>query len=267
MSRLTINPNEATRNLPLLTVLAIGPWDRGEFALVVSKLNSSGDWLNCDNCDVATKMLLESEFAPELILIAQTLPGSVRQDEVEALRSAAPLAQIVIVAGSWCEGELRTGTPTGGVLRMYWHEFANWWPEREFSECLDGPLAACSSHVNITNEQSGIVAIYTPSLASFEALASTLALSGFDAQWIRKTDTMPEDATIGIWDGGQFDATELAELQVFAAEVRRRDGQLVVLLDYPRKQHFEILQQIGCSSVFGKPYVVKELIAACSPDR
>jgi hypothetical protein len=264
MTRLIINPSEATRNLPLVTVLAIGPWDQGEFALVVCKLNSSRDWLSCDSCDVATNMLLKSEFCPELILIAQTLPGSIRQDEVEELRNAAPLAQIVIVAGSWCEGELRTGTPPSGVLRMYWHELASWWPEREFSTWLDGPLAARNSHVNIANEQSGTVAIYTPSLASFEALASTLALAGLDARWIRKTDTTPDDAAIGIWDGGQLNAEELVDLQAFASEIRTRNGKLVVLLDYPRKQHIEFLQQLGCQAILGKPYVVHELIAACN---
>jgi hypothetical protein len=264
MTRLTIKPSDATRNLPLVTVLAIGPWDRGEFALVVSKLNSSGDWLNCDNCDVATKMLLESECAPELILIAQTLPGSTRQDEVELLRSAAPLAQIVIVAGSWCEGELRTGTPTGGVLRMYWHEFANWWPGRKFSACLDGPLQSRSSKPSSRFRISKAVAIHTSALASLEAIESVLAQSGCVGLWIRDVKDMPSDVTIGIWDSGQLDAEELVDLQAFGSGIRTRGGKLVVLLDYPRKQHIEFLQQLGYQAILGKPYVIEELIAACT---
>jgi hypothetical protein len=264
MTRLTINPSEAIRNVPLVTVLAIGPWDRGEFAPVASKLNSSGDWLSCDNCDVAAKLLLESEFAPELILIAQTLPGSIRQDEVELLRSDAPLAQIVIVAGSCCEGELRTGTAPGGVLRMYWHELANWWPDREFSLCLDGPLQSRSSRLNSRTRISNAVAIHTSTLASLEAIETVLAQSGCAGLWIHDVKDMPSDVIVGIWDSGQLDAEELVDLQAFGSEIQSRNGKLVVLLDYPRKQHIELLQQLGCQAVLGKPYIIEELIAACA---
>jgi hypothetical protein len=264
MTRLTINPSEAIRNLPLVTVLAIGPWDRGEFAPVASKLNASGDWLSCGNCDVAAKLLLESECAPELILISQPLPGSIRQDEVEALRAAAPLAQIVIVAGSWCEGELRTGTPPSGVFRMYWHELANWWPDREFSACLDGPLHSRSCRSGNRPRISNAVAIHTSTLASFEAIEMVLAQSGCAGLWIRDVKDMPSDVTVGIWDSGQLDQEELADLQAFATEIRTRGGKLVVLLDYPRKQHIDFLQQLGCQAVLGKPYIIEELIAACT---
>jgi hypothetical protein len=246
------------------SVLAVGPWDRSEFAWLQAKLNGSSGWLRRANCANAASLIDENGWTPEFMLIAQPLPGGVGQEEIEQLRRAAPLAQIVIVAGSWCEGELRTGHPPEGALRMYWHEFANWWLERGTPTSLDGPLASRSSKLMIADQKLGSVAIFTRSVASFETLASIFTLSQSDAQWVRKTEAIPEGANNGIWDGGQLDAAELSELQIAAAEFRRRGGRLIVLLDYPRKQHIELLKQLGCHAVLGKPYVIEELIAACT---
>lgn len=209
-------------------------------------------------------MLLESEFAPEFILIAQPLPGDVSQEDIEALRRAAPLAQIVIIAGSWCEGELRTGHPPEGVLRMYWHELLSWWPQRRASPYLDSLFASRCSESTFAINQIGSIAISSSSLATYETLASTLALASFDTKWIRNGDVLPADSTVGIWDGGQLDDAELVYLKIFATEIHNRGCKLVVLIDYPQKQHFELLNQLGCHAVLGKPYVIEELIAACA---
>ena len=47
--------------------------------------------------------------------------------DVEQLRRRVPLAGMVSLLGSWCEGETRTGRPVKGVLRTYWYDFPNWW--------------------------------------------------------------------------------------------------------------------------------------------
>ena len=56
-------------------------------------------------------------------------------------RSAAapgPLARIVGLLGSWCEGEVRSGRPWPGAMRIYWHQ----WPGRWHAE-LDRLRGAC----------------------------------------------------------------------------------------------------------------------------
>jgi hypothetical protein len=263
MALSVIKDETANLNDQFGTVLAIGPWDRGEFALV----STAGDWQLCDCCDDAARLLTNTELVPEYILIAQPLPGNFSQEDIEALRQAAPLAQIVIIAGSWCEGELRTGQPPEGVLRMYWHEFANWWPTREnitWPSCLDSPFAARGSKLNIQSKKFSVT-IHSPTLASFEAIASALTQSECLATWVRHADELPSEFAVGIWDGGQLDAPELTELKAFASEVQSRSGKIVVLLDFPRKQHIELLQQLGCHAVLGKPYIIEELTSACHP--
>jgi hypothetical protein len=266
MTLAATNYNE-TAIIPQATVLAIGPWHHGEFALLQPSLNGASDWLRSKNYPDALTLLSENEWSPEFILIAQPLPGDVSQCEIEQLRQAAPLAHIVIVAGSWCEGELRTGQPPEGVLRMYWHEFANWWPSRmqsDWSACLDGPFAARDAKPINQAKSSFLVAIHSPTFALFDAISSTLAVSGHSATWIRDVSMLPAELDTGMWDGGQLDVQELADLKAFATEVQSRSGKLVVLLDFPRKQHFELLQELSCHAILGKPYIVEELIAACT---
>src|SRR5689334_21081356 len=63
----------------------------------------------------------------ELVVVAQSRPGAVPFGEVERVMRAAPLAGVVALLGSWCEGEARTGRPWRGVQRLYWYEFPAWW--------------------------------------------------------------------------------------------------------------------------------------------
>ena len=66
---------------------------------------------------------------PEVLLLAQPRPGCIEQSAIDQFLAAAPLTRIVIVAGSWCEGERRTGRPLVGAVRLYWHEVPAWWRE------------------------------------------------------------------------------------------------------------------------------------------
>lgn len=56
------------------------------------------------------------------ILFWQTWPGQWTEDDVGELRKAAPLAEIVVLFGPWCEGETRTGRPLSGVRRLAYRE-------------------------------------------------------------------------------------------------------------------------------------------------
>jgi hypothetical protein len=71
-----------------------------------------------------------------------------------------------------------------------------------------------------------------------------------------------EPADIAVWDGGQLEPWEWQKLQRFAAKLHQAGGKLVVLLDFPRKEHVERLRTLGCETVFGKPWVVAELVSA-----
>jgi len=65
---------------------------------------------------------LESDVWPDLILLVQQVPGQFSSQDVASLVSRWPLARVVILAGSWCEGELRSHPPLPVAERWYAHQ-------------------------------------------------------------------------------------------------------------------------------------------------
>jgi hypothetical protein len=267
-TRSIVESSHATHFLPTTTPFAVGDWNNGEFAVCVSKIECASDWFFADDPNSACKILAGDQFQPQLILLAQPLPGSIQQREIEQLRRLAPLAKIVVVAGSWCEGELRTGQPLTGVLRLYWYEFLSWWPRQlesnaGWSPSLDGPLTPRDFAAESNRELDALAAVHTPSLASFETIAAALGHHGLNCVWAREDSQIPTDVNLGLWDGGQLDPSELAQLQTFASTIQQVGGNVIVLLDFPRKEHFTQLRAMGIHTIFGKPYIINELVAAC----
>ena len=108
-------------------VVSVGPWEEPEFKLVCSDLPEATSWPSLESIQAALDYSTQAVTPPDLIVIAQPRPGYYRQEEIDRLQLELPLSRIVVVAGSWCEGELRTGEPLRGVFRLYWYEFAYWW--------------------------------------------------------------------------------------------------------------------------------------------
>ena len=66
------------------------------------------------------------EIAVDVIVVAQAYPGQFSGEALDRLARLAPLARVVVLLGSWCEGEVRSGRPWPGAIRVYWHQ----WPAR-----------------------------------------------------------------------------------------------------------------------------------------
>lgn len=250
-----------------IDALFVGPWHLPEFAVGLAPLQERSSFPHAASAIDACEMIEAMEVAPELMLLAQPLPGTVRQADVDRLQQLAPLARVVIVAGTWCEGELRTGHPPRGVLRLYWYELASWWqaaqrriagglcpswsqPLDHFQAgrfCADGALPALPATVAVDAEDRAV----------FAALADAVGEAGASAVWAKPQAAVDADA--GIWDGGQLGAKELDRLRRFC---RRISGNVVALLDFPRVEHFDAAHEAGAAVVFGKPYVVEEVLAA-----
>jgi hypothetical protein len=254
---------------PQPEAIAIGSWHMPEFAAALADLDQGQAIQELASLEAACEFLSSAEVAPELVLLAQPLPGAVRQQEVDRLQRLAPLARIVIVAGTWCEGELRTGNPPAGVLRLYWYELASWWQAAQrrwsvglcpsWSAPLDHPQAGRYA-IDATIDELAMpstVAIDAEDFAVFECLAGALAGSGAVATWAQNDDL--SQAAAGIWDGGQLNDRELRRLGRFCLQV---EGPVVALLDFPRVEHAVAARAAGAIAVFAKPYVMEEVLAA-----
>jgi hypothetical protein len=254
---------------PLPRAIAVGSWQTLEFAPALTDLEQGNSIQKLSKIDAACELLASTEVAPELILLAHPLPGTICQQDVDRLQRLAPLSRIVIVVGTWCEGELRTGNPPAGALRLYWYELAPWWQAAQrrwagglcpsWSAPLDHPQAGRYT-VDASIEKltmPSTVVIDAEDFAVFECLADGVVALGSVATWAGKDD--PSRATAGIWDGGQLSDRELQRLGQFCQQV---EGPVVALLDFPRVERVHQARAAGAVAVFGKPYVIEEVLAA-----
>src|SRR5206468_630467 len=138
------------------------------------------------------------------------------------LRRAAPLAGVVALLGSWCEGETRTGRPLSGVQRLYWYDFPAWWrrqlqlhaanrcPDwaRPFSQLLP------QSEPGHSRVHRGLIVLRTSHRDNADALADALNSAGHSTVWQRynRVRAQTRGALAGIWDGGQLSDAEAADL-------------------------------------------------------
>jgi hypothetical protein len=265
------------------TLIAAGPWREREFVAVRQAVDPQNAWPLAPSLREAVEKITLAETPPELVLLAQSRPGCDEQADVELLREVAPLTRVVVVAGSWCEGELRTGRPLAGVIRLYWHEFPAWWraclaclARREsppWAEPLNDVRAGQAScrvparaRVAVRTQISGaIVAIDATDFAVFETLAASLSAEGWKCVWQpRHRQSLIDSAALpvgGIWDGSQLHAAEAESLSAFSARMKRCEAKVVALLDVPRVEHIEMASKAGAATVLGKPFQVAHMYA------
>lgn len=201
---------------------------------------------------------LEATRSVDWIVLVQSRPGELPRSIVDRLRPHAGEARFVSLLGSWCEGELRTGQPWPDVARCYWYAFPSWWR-------LGATGSASASELAHTGTASGtppgIVVVSTVDLESATALIDALAIEGFSVTWWPRHHAMPQlkGAQAGIWVGGQLSGMEALELDAFCQRMRSARAPVVALLDFPRRDRFEIAKRIGVAEVLGKPWLTPEL--------
>ena len=69
----------------------------------------------------STPLVIEEEGTFDLVVIAQSRQGQFDQSLIDAVKAFAGTTPVVMMLGSWCEGELRSDQPAEGVTRVFWH--------------------------------------------------------------------------------------------------------------------------------------------------
>ena len=261
-------------------LIAAGAWQDAEFAFVRAEIDAVQTWQAVPTLRAAVDHIAAADDPPEILLLAQTHPGADDQAEVERLRQLAPLTRVIVVAGSLCEGELRTGRPLTGVVRIYWYEFAAWWRaalERlaggetpPWAEPLTDLRAGHSIRLRPTSTEPRtnpdgelrVLAIDTTDYSTFDALSAGLTPLGWQCVWRPRhrpaLNGQPAAAhqspTAALWDGSQLDAEELTNLTVFCRRHNELHAPVVALLDFPRTEHTVQIQSAGAAALLAKPY-------------
>jgi hypothetical protein len=227
--------------------------------------------------EAAVELLTDDGFAPDAIIVAQAYPGQFSHAAIDRLRRLAPLARVLGLMGSWCEGEMRSGQPWPGAVRVYWHQ----WPARcgqELGRLAQGECPAWGLPVTASEEERllaeavvswpprhGLIAICARSFDVAEMLATACRSCGYATVWLRPS--RPGRVTgvaAAVFDGSDLCDPESDDLRRLAASIR--PAPVVALLDFPRVEDRDRALASGATAVLSKPLQLGDLRASIALD-
>jgi CheY-like chemotaxis protein len=260
-------------------LLLAGQLQPAEFSHICDALGSAR-MATAATLSEAQRLLAEG-LEPEVIAIAQSWPGQWSAGEVDHLRRLAPLARVVGLLGSWCEGEARSGTPWPAAQRIYWHQ---WLPRmrlelarQQAGRCPvwglpvtateeDRVLAAAGELADTLDSASratlpcqAVIGIAAADFEMAEFLAAACRRHGYSTISMRLgAPWRTEGLAATIWDCAAGDPAEFEALVRLSSSVR--PAPVVALLSFPRPEDCQQALLAGASAVVSKPLHVSELL-------
>ena len=253
-----------------ISILLVGSTERSEFREAGAVLGSLGQVVPATDAESACSALEQGEFAPDVIVVAQAYPGQYSAEAVDRMRRLAPLARVVGLLGSWCEGETRSGQPWPAAVRIYWHQ----WPAQAAQEIARLRAGTCSTwSLPITSSEEerlllsaeepvgkreGRIALWTPDFEMQDWLKSACAKRGYSTTWLLGHRPAPAEAvTAAVFDGNECRGEERASLEQLAAALG--PAPIVALLDFPRVEDRDRALGAGAKAVVSKPFLIDDL--------
>jgi CheY-like chemotaxis protein len=256
------------------SVLLVGTEDdaaRSSCAAALADLPSLAQVEHVADLRAAAARLAEPGATFEVVAIAEPRPGQYSNDEIDALRKAAPLVRVWRLLGSWCEGEQRSGRPPLGCIATYWHRL----PARLSSELEAARRGRCptwglpltatpderlSAAACLPNtKRLGQIVVCGSRSESAAALADACRLGGYETQvaLAREQFAAPGAAAV-VWDTSIEPATDARRVE----QLRRAAGgaPVVAVVGFPREQMVRRALAAGVADVVSKPYRVCDLL-------
>ena len=247
-----------------VSVLVIGNHEHWEFCDCLRALK---DKASCRLIPFESINQLGDDFGTvDAIVAFQTRPGELSHDLFQHLQKVAPLSPVVMVLGSWCEGEMRSGFPPEGVLRFYWHQFEAHWFDFVTSMASDSitnwHCPATMTHADRLLERLPICADYPVKVAVYakqpwnaDAMVDACSAIGYSVTLIGSTQfsdiqSFEIPCDVFFYDDDGFSVVPFLQLSKF-------EKPIVVASGYPRK--FEIESFFEDAVFVPKPYGLVEL--------
>lgn len=251
-----------------MRLLLTGDYGGVEFSAAVATMRAACDVIEKPCLAQAAAWLTES--AADLVVVAQARPGQFTAAEVETLRRASPLAPLVALVGSWCEGEPRSGTPWPGVVRVYWHQWSTRFPlvlarltQGELSDWNQPPTATPEERLlSLLNAPAkrlaGVIAVVSDCFEMAEWLSAACRASGMTTILFSGPPvSRVEGIDVVIWDAGLARLTVAEQFRQVAASFFQ--VPVIVLLNFPRSSDVEQLTRAGAAAVLAKPMTIADL--------
>lgn len=223
-------------------------------------------------CPFEQLISFDGRESVDLVVIAQGRRGVLADDSIEFIQSTFATTPKVALLGSWCEGEVRSGTPWPGIPRVYWHQ----WEGRfqQFLHCLEdneihpwqSPATSSLADEAIAgphfgdDEFHGIVAVSAWTKTQYSMIEDALSAFGARSCWVERA----------TWDGEAKDLVKAViidddsltgDLETRIRWIFSTFGQvpLVLVLGFPRKDEVDSLKAMGVGAVVSKPFKLGDL--------
>ena len=252
-----------------MVLLVVGNLDTAEFHEARTILAATGTAIEVPSVEAACEFLSGTAHAIDVIVVAEHYPGQHAPEAIDRLRQWAPLARIVRLLGSWCEGEGRTGRPWPGAIRIYWHQ----WVAQLAREAASLPTGGGSWGLPATaSEEERLLAVFKSRFRSAPAGWPSAGGEFAMQEWLCDACRRAGYTAIGMRPGGQwaagpftaaiFDADgfrdeQHEELRRFAAAVH--PAPVVALLGFPRIEDCARAKSAGAAAVLSKPLLLEDL--------
>jgi len=269
-----------------LGIVFLGDSSRPEYRAARLDLARFGTVSEFADAASAEAALAQGALAPDAIVVAQAYPGEFSRRAIERLRRQAPLARVIGLMGTWCEGEMRSGSPWPAEARLYWHQWPTRGP-RELARLASGksstwalpPTAADEERVlaelaeGIPRGHGGPVVVRSTSYEMAEWLAAVCRAAGYlsvkfgERNENHQANCGGEGARDAVFNplysfappcvAAIFDGSAFGELERGVAALR--PAPVVALLSFPRIEDRERAIALGAAAVVSKPTTVNDL--------
>ncbi len=257
----------------------VGDPSFAEFRDAFEAMRSAADVRVFETAQAAACAVEEGVSPPVAIVMAQDRPDRRSHDGLRRWTQAAPISRVILLLGSWCDGELRTGRPWPGATRIHWTQFdeavangilqTNLKPHAvwnlpvtvsEEERILLRSDSDNSRRLNAVAPRRGAIVVCGKNRATTRWLADACRTAGYTT-----AERKPQDSSrfIGakaiLFDCNAIDDDALAQIGRCIRTVP--EAPLFVLANFPRIEDVEAAKRRGATAVIPKPLGADDLIA------
>ena len=214
----------------------------------------------------------------QLVVLACSRRNQFAVSEIEQLMNRFVNVPVVALSGSWCEGEMRSGKPIPGLLRVYWHQWqgsfdrfqaelaeqgVSSWNLPKIASAADRILFARPTVTAGELENAsllGKIGVSAMTQEKFQMLADGLGVNRPPPTWLETLDTH-EFASV------EFSAiciecnsiTDFLRQRIAAIRLAHPCTPLILIMNFPRQQDILSAARLGIRQVVSKPFDNVEL--------
>jgi hypothetical protein len=253
------------------SVWIVGDWQYADFAAVLSWLKTRVRCACFEDAAAAVAAVQSADRSqiPAAILLVQSRPGQLTSSEIERLHATAPLARLIAFVGPWCEGELRSGRPWPGVVRIPWRTWRTALARELALESPSAPLPRTVTDVERMEELTAALksvddsraaaVICTFNHSTYASLADATRHLGYQSSWHAAGPNSPPRASdLIILDGWE----QVFSDECFQAIENTTSPLRLLLLHFPRPEDTARAAELGIIAVIAQPLLLNDLEAA-----